>query len=437
MGAPTDPQKKPKQKGDLATEQAAIAARRATLATLVTPGQPVSFARRKELAEQLGVKPTTIYRDLQALAPAPPTQARVPVQVYIPEPSLADRDRLALRMLGHLRVVRADWLADLCYPDLSAKQVAARLRTLRNQQLVWSTRRRLPPPAQPVAGRATPPPSEPTYYGLSNGGLELLRARGETPEPHMSVKLHTRGSRSAPPSPAQFQRDVQVASWCASMLAALERCDRTAMAFAQIDAALDERYRKVKQDGKEVEVRDILLQADALVVARFHLKQRVHRPDQPLPWLTGSLREITARDCATHVFALHLDDDWGDQEIARLAKQYHSLLNHTFYNLFGSGGPRPLPVLRVASLERAREVATVWGSTWFTAEQKRTTTTDAHPVGVITTAAHGEHASWGVLWGTYWRIGTKIAVTEPAAAPLLAPAFSSVERWEKFCPART
>lgn len=398
-----------------------VTQRRARLAALLKPNEAPDARRRKELAAVLGVSPSTVHRDLQALRAAAQPARRVNVDFYVPTPQMADRDLALLRILGHTHVLRANWIRDLLYPDRAQRTVNHRLEHLRAQGLLWHSRQRLAPQRQQTTegGRLAPPPNQPALYGLTPAGLERLRETKTLPDRQLFT-MHTRAARSAPPSPQRLANDLRVVSWCASILSAASQCVRLEGAFAQVDAVVSRR-----PGNEQAELR-----ADALIALRFD-RQAARQPDTPLPWIDDPNTQLCYRDMDTRLFALHIDANWDTRTIQRLASSYYGLsLNRDNRRWYQQVNPTPL--ILTTSPGRAREIASLWGQPWYNQEllihddpQRRR----ADNLALITTYAHVTDSHWGTLWGRYWKMSERGAMEKPPEKFLLDGLFTP-QQWQ-------
>lgn len=416
-----------------AEQRKAVAERRRRLAALVKPGEQVSFARRVELAALLGTSPTTIFRDLEALRASGQPTPRVAVRFYSPPPSIAARDAVLLRMLGHLRLVRADWLADLIYPDHPASAVRPHLESLRARGLIWASKQRVAPSASGAGGgrRVAPPPNLPPLYGLTPAGMEHLRQNGQMPEAHHLTRLHTLTPRTRPLPPAQIQRDVQLASWCAAVLAAARRCVLIDTTFAQVLPSLLVRYQHDK--------RIVDLEADALVLLRFQ-RAVVRQAGDPLPWFTGPFTQLAQQGSVVAAFALHVDTGWTDTEICSISAQYRRMVHEPLRTPSPIDAERrvlPIPTLITTSPDRLHVVARAWNRAWDTSAPA---VAGGEPlrgalasVGMITCQPQAEHPIWGALWGWYWQLNDFRSSSVPGPHHLLGKMFDSIATWESWC----
>lgn len=414
-----------------AEQKTAVTERRRKLASLVKPEESVSFARRVELAKQLGTSPTTIFRDLEALRSVGQPARRVGVQLYTPAPSIAERDATLLRVLGHLRLLRADWIADLLYPDRPAAAVARHLDSLRARGLIWVSKQRIAPRATGRGRRVAPPPNLPALYGLTPTGKEHLRQQGILPEPHHLTVLHTQAPRTRPVPPEQLQHDLQRASWCAAMLAAARRCTLLNAAFAQVNPALLVQYKGDK--------RIVDLEADALVLLRFR-REPSRQTGDPLPWFTQPLAQLAPQGSAVAAFALHIDAGWTDAEIKVLSAQYRRIYHeplHTPRPIDSERRVLPIPTLLTTSPDRIRVIASAWNSAWETyspavagGEPLRSVLPS---VGMVTCPPQAEHPVWGALWGWHWQLNDFRISSVPGPHHLLGRMFETPEVWEGWC----
>lgn len=406
------------------TPRLTIVERRARLKALVRPDETVTACRRQELATLIGVSPSTIYRDLQTLRVAQQPARRVDIPLYIPEPQIGDRDLLLLRMLGHLKCMRASWIRDLLYPDRAQRTANSRLSQLRRQSLLWHTQQRLAPQRRqrPDSGRPAPPPNQPAIYGLTATGDARLREAGTLPS-RLLFPMHIRATRSEAPSPQRLEQDLRVISWCASILSAAVQCTRLDGAFAQVDAVVARR-----PGSDEVDVA-----ADALVALRF-ARGPIRRPDTPLPWIDNPDTRLLYGDRDVRLFALHIDADWDDAAIGKLARAYYSLSlsrdNRRHYEHIN-----PIPIILTTSPERAAQIASTWNWPWLDKERalidERHTRTEN--LALITTYAYATDFRWGTLWGRSWLMREPGTMKEKPTKNLLDGLFTHQE-WQHACP---
>jgi hypothetical protein len=439
MPFPTDP---PLPTRTAAEQQAAVTERRCQLAALVKLDEPISFARRVELAAQLDASPTTIFRDLEALRAATRPARRVAVDLYTPPPDLAERDAVLLRMLGHLKLARADWIADLLYPDHPAAAVKRHLDTLRARGLLWATRQRVAPSIRGSERRVAPPPNLPVLYGLTPAGKEHLRQENQLPEFHHASRLHTLAPRTRLLPPDQLQRDMQRVSWCVAILAAARRCVLLDAAFAQVEPVLQERWRTVTTSrGEKENRREVDLEADALVILRFQEKMAARRPGDPLPWLTSSFKQLKQPGARALAFALHVDSGWSETDAARLSARYRDLYHEPFRSSQPIDPERqvlPVPVILTTSYERIRLIAGAWNSAWVVRGPGTGGSPPLEQVlsskGLISCPPHTEDPTWGALWGWHLPLQKFRESSTPGPRQLLDELFETLKVWEEWCP---
>lgn len=300
--------------------------------------------------------------------------------VVAAHPLVDERQSAVLRFLGRCYIADAAILHRLLYyPRFDLRTVYSDIQRLERQRLVWDA---VVPSlgTKKINNGSTGRPRK--VIGLSRAGKQLLRELDVEPDRVTLDQLIARDTRGRVPKPSSLSHDLQVTSWCASVIEGLRLVPWTTSIYflSEFRSASTQR-------------------ADALIVARFNFSR--HREQLgAIPWFDGSPlgdEEVEVRwalelDNSTESLSILIDKFATYRDLHRQGV-YHHLVN----------GPVIL-VLVVQDERRAERLAAAFADVW--------------PEGwglVSTPSREGVYArSFGALWGRYY------SMTTEAEVPLLS-----------------
>lgn len=285
------------------------------------------------------------------------------------------RTPAVLRLLGRVRYMTSQWIHSMVFPDQHRTTMQRHMQMLVDAKWVW--RETIPHDILYEArvsakSRSVPPPRQPSLYGLTVKGHEMMQHMRLEPDEQIYQLLYRRDPAKSL-SRDKLAHDMMTSAWCCSVLYAARQ-------HPQLDAVTC--YVEYVTDAAQ--------RIDALLILRFDPQRSLKQisPGWMLPWYEGDpekAEHVTLR-CALEV-------DRGTEPLKTLLEKsltYRTLTESGMYTRL-LGGP-VLPVILVPPGRRAKQIAREWSHAW----------PDGH--GIISTPKQAAHPQYGAIWGKYFTL---------------------------------